>query len=422
MTDVSDLTREQLNRPGVETETGTGLYKLPRDHAHHGGLAYAGAEYQESMYFTALGIDKKTGDPYSVFFCPTVNGYTEKYGRPWWTTLFAVMDIKRKVFQQCVHGQPGPITTKGSGPEVPGKDFWYHYLVDGSAIDGSSTSLSYKADGEVWRWTSKVPNPNTTVPNDAYEMDVTGTVAAPGYFTPLATGLTLEGSPTKGHDQHFSNALTGYGLSYYINVANMPLTGRVKCKDIDIDFEGVAWQEHQWGNYRNEDYLQGLYHWGYVRFDDGVIASWRSFYDKTSSKENTELNRWVTIYPDGRIRYFNGSDAFTYEVTRIFTSPSTGIDHPVEGYINTPLGRFFCKTLIDNQEAQTLNKAGLWEGVKYWHKDGPDGPVVGRSFVEHGWAPNPPGGMDLPYRPELRRKLDGGYPVLEDAVKKYLNF
>jgi hypothetical protein len=30
--------------------------------------------------------------------------------------------------------------------------------------------------------------------------------------------------------------------------------------------------------------------------------------------------------------------------------------------------------------------------------------------------------MDLPYRPELRRKLDGGRPVLEDAVKKYLNF
>jgi hypothetical protein len=55
------------------------------------------------------------------------------------------------------------------------------------------------------------------------------------------------------------------------------------------------------------------------------------FYDKASGKENTELNRWVTIYPDGRMRYYNGSDAFTYTATRTFKSPTTGIEHPVEG-------------------------------------------------------------------------------------------
>jgi len=37
MTNISDLTPEQLNRPGVEIETGTRIYNLPRDNAMHGG-------------------------------------------------------------------------------------------------------------------------------------------------------------------------------------------------------------------------------------------------------------------------------------------------------------------------------------------------------------------------------------------------
>lgn len=209
----------------------------------------------------------------------------------------------------------------------------------------------------------------------------------------MVYGLTLEGAPDKGPDTHTANSLTGYGLSYYVNAANMHMTGHVKCEDVDIEFEGNAWSEHQWGNYRTEGYNQGLYHWGYVRFDDGSIGSWRSFSDKTTGEPVQELNRWITIYPDGRMRYFNGNDAFTYTITRKFKSPTTGVEHPVEGVMKTPLGEFYCKPLLDNQEAQTLNKAGLWEGAKYWIKgDKPDGPIVGRAFTEHGWAPNPPGG------------------------------
>jgi hypothetical protein len=152
---------------------------------------------------------------------------------------------------------------------------------------------------------------------------------------------------------------------------------------------------------------------------DGIIGSWRCFYNEDGTPD-TELNRWITIYPDGRMRYFSGSDAFTYKVTRKFKSPSTGIEHPVEGILSCPLGDLYCIPFTDNQEAQTLNGAGLWEGAKRFYKSSikpaegtkPDG--VG--FVEHGWAPNPPGGMDLEFDPNMPRKMDGGFPKLDNAM------
>ncbi len=247
---MKDLTPEQISPPFFETESGV-LYNLPRDHAHHAGPNWRCAEYQESIYFTAFGKDTKTGGNYSLFFCPTINGYTGgdgKYGgRPWWTALFAVVNLDTGAFQQCVSGIAGPLTSKGSGPDVDPKKFWYDYNIDGRSIDGSFIRTAYNAAEEKWTWECEVTQPKKG--DAAYSLKVDGLVKAPGYFTPEVKGLTLEGAPAGGPDQHTANSLTGYGLSYYINVANMHMKGPVKCGDVDIEFEGNAWSEHQFGRY-----------------------------------------------------------------------------------------------------------------------------------------------------------------------------
>lgn len=82
-----------------------------------------------------------------------------------------------------MHGVPGPFIGKGSGPDVAAKDFWTDYKIDGSAVDGSSTSLKYNGARDEWTWECEVPKPNSAVPNSAFSMKVTGKVMAPGYFT-----------------------------------------------------------------------------------------------------------------------------------------------------------------------------------------------------------------------------------------------
>ena len=408
--------------PGIETKTGGAIYDLPRDHALHGGAYYKRSEYQESQYFTAMGVDKKTGDPFSLFFCPTLYGYDAKIDRPFWVGLFAVTDIKRRKFVQCVHAHPGTLTTQGSGPDVAKDAFWFDYLLDGSKTDGSSIRLSHRSKDETWRWVGNVPRPNTKVANYAYSLDVTGKVMAPGYMCPSPTGVTLEGSPTDGPDRMLANPLTGLGISHYVVIPNMAMTGTVKVDDIDIDFDGVAWAEHQWGIYRTPLMEQGKYFWGYCRMDDGIIITWRSFYDKSTRKIVNGLNRFMAIWPDGRFQYWGGAD-YSFDSTKTWKSLATGQDISLWGVLKTPIGTFFLEPLTENQEAQTINKAGLWEGVVIFRAGSAQGPIVGRAFVEHGWGPPTlaPVAESNGYDAELPRKPEGGAPVL-DNPKRFLNW
>jgi hypothetical protein len=127
-----------------ETETGNRIYNLPRDHAMHHGDWYKGAEYQETNYFTGFFRDKRTGKPYSVFYCWSVYGWDNKLNRPLWVALFSMTDIERKKFVQCVQPMSGPLTSRGSGtiflqsPSASGQRVWNTQPDGGLSGDGVS--------------------------------------------------------------------------------------------------------------------------------------------------------------------------------------------------------------------------------------------------------------------------------------------
>jgi hypothetical protein len=82
--------------------------------------------------------------------------------------------------------------------------------------------------------------------------------------------------------------------------------------------------------------------------------------------------------------------------------------------MTTPAGVFYPEPVVDVAEAQLLN-GGMWEGAARLRADSPDGPVVGRSFCEHMWAPfDSPIGKDIPYDPAITARRDGGLPAGKD--------
>ena len=404
--------------PGIESESGTAIYRLPRDHAMHGGTWYQGAEYQETHYFTGFFTDKKTNKPYSLFYCWSVYGWNAKEGRPLWVALFALTDIERKKFVQAVHVMPGALTTKGSGANVPDKQFFAEYLL-GKGPDGSEGLFSYRNDSEAWRWMSSVPTPRPKMPGDnkPYFMDARAHVAKPGYQCPVPYGFTQEGLGTDVTN-NIANPFTGAGLSWYVIAPCMEMNARVKCDDMDLDLEGQVYYEHQWGRIRIPGMEQARYFWGWARLDSGEILNWRTYRDVKTGKYVPEdsANRFNVIYPDGRVQYFMGP-AFTYQPTKAWKSPVTGVEYPVYGVITTPLGKFYCEPVVENAEAQLLN-GGMWEGAARLRKDGPEGPVVGRSFCEHMWAPfDSAAGKDIPYDPKITGRRDGNLPAARDFRK-----
>jgi len=406
--------------PGIEAQSGTAIYRLPRDHAMHGGPWYRGAEYQETNYFTGFFTDKKSGRPFSLFFCWSVYGWDAKLQRPLWVALYALTDIERKKFVQSVHLMPGAVTTRGSGPDVADRDFFADYTI-GKAADGSSGAFAYRSADESWRWMADVPNPSTRVPNSAFYMDVRAKVVKPGYHCPVPGGFTVEGLPTELTDTK-ANPFTGAGLSWYIIAPCMQTTATVRCEDMDLELEGQVYYEHQWGRIRIPGMEQARYFWGWARLDSGEILNWRTYRDVKTGRyvPSDPANRFNVVRPDGSVQYFSGP-AFTYEPSRSWKSPVTGVEYPIYGTMKTPLGDFFCEPVVDVAEAQLMN-GGMWEGAARLRKDGPNGPYVGRSFCEHMWAPfDSAVGKDIPYDSTITARRDLSLPTGSD-YRQYIKW
>ena len=406
--------------PGIESESGTAIYRLPRDHAMHGGAWYRGAEYQETHYFTGFFNDRKTGKPFSLFYCWSVYGWDARLQRPLWIGLFALTDIERRKFVQAVHVMTGQLTTSGSGPAAAPADFFTDYAL-GQGPDDSQGAFSYRAADESWRWMASVPKPSTRVPNSAFFMDARARVVKPGYHCPVPYGFTQEGLPTELSDTK-ANPFTGAGLSWYVIAPCMQMSAQVKCEDMDLDLDGQVYYEHQWGRLRIPGMEQARYFWGWARMDNGDILNWRTYRDVKTGQyvPSDSANRFNIIRPDGSVQYFMGP-AFTYEPQRSWKSPVTGVEYPIYGLMKTPVGNFFCEPVVDVAEAQLLN-GGMWEGAARLRKDGPTGPYVGRSFCEHMWAPfDSPVGKDIPYDPSITARRDGALPQGSD-YRQYIKW
>ncbi len=388
----------------------------------HGGEWYAGAEYQETNYFTGFFNDKKTGDPYSVFFCWSVYGFDAKLGRPIWVALFALTDIKRATFSQCVMPMPNNLVANGSGPDVAAKDFFAEYILEKNA-EGNEGVFSYKSEGEQWRWMANVPVPNPKLPGDnkPFFMDAHAKVVKPGYQSPVPSGFTQEGLGTDVTD-NLTNPFTGAGLSWYIIAPCMQMEVKIQCDGMDLDLEGQIYYEHQWGRIRIPGMEQARYFWGWARMEDGRILNWRTYRDVNTGEyvPGDSANRFNIVYPDGRMQYFMGP-AFTYEPYKFWKSPVTGVEYGLYGKMTTPVGVFYTEPVTEVAEAQLLN-GGMWEGAARLHADSPDGPVVAWSFNEHMWAPfDSAVGKDIPYDPAITGRRFTQLPEQED-YKNYIHW
>lgn len=316
---------------------------------------------------------------------------------------------------------PGPVTSVGSGAAVGPKDFFAEYKI-GKGADDSEGLFSYRSAGEAWRWMASVPQPNSRIPNQTpFFMDIRSRVMKPGYQCPVPYGFTQEGLGTNVAN-NLANPFTGAALSWYIIAPCQQAEMKLRCADMDLELEGQFYHEHQWGRIRIPGMEQARYFWGWARMDNGDILNWRTYRDAETGKyvPKDSANRFNVIRTDGTIQYFMGP-AFTFEPTKSWKSPETGVEYPLYGKMDTPVGVFYVEPLIDVAEAQLLN-GGMWEGAARLRKDTPDGPYVGRSFIEHMWAPfDSSVGKDIPYDPSITGRRDTDLPDAPD-FKQYTSW
>ena len=349
------------------------LYRLPHDHRFHKGDTYMHNNFREWQYFTLLGIDKKTGDRISAFICPFSEGWVKANNGRANPFNFAFTNLNTKEFYSANTLMEGEYTGTAGDPDSD--DFAFEYHISG---DSGELTFSYDHPTETWSYKGRSDIKNKF--NSPYAFDVSFKVKAPGYIPGAYHGLENigwdGGSPGYRH-----NPQTMAGLTRYIQVPRAELTGTIIVGGREYDVEGEVWYEHQWGNFRGVE--GGNYFWGYMRMEDGTAFTWRQYYiGEGWDKYDPGMTRFQIIRPDNTVEYAFGP-SFVYTPTKLWTSPLTGQSYPWEGKMETPLGTFYFDTPIPEQETPSqVEGYAFIEGVGQIRTGGPDGPIVGRGFVE----------------------------------------
>ncbi|OLY93373.1 Hydroxyneurosporene synthase (CrtC) [Cnuella takakiae] len=397
---------------GIETVSGHGLYSFPRDHRYHYGPVYHGPEYAEWLYFSAFGTDKKTGDPYTLFWMSLLVGYDKQMQRPLKNTFIALHNLRTGEFLPGVTLYPGELVTNGSDDHAAKEDFWYSMKI-GTEEHGFLEEI-YHAKDETWQFNVDIKKKPPMQRVNTGSMRITGKVYAPGYVYPTPMGLENEGHDTSRSGRH--NPATVYGISYYYLAPKMFINGPVTIGNRSIEFDGVAWFEHQWGNMRTPDHEEGIYIWQDAYLNNGDMFRLRMWRKPDLSHDDT-INNYAYIHKDGRMEFAYGPAVKFTPIKSYQSKVVEGIDIPLYGILETPQGKYYVAPEFPDQQAIGFApQTSLWEGCLYLHEGSLDGPIVGRCYLENMITPwfYVPGGFDLPFREEIRRALDGGCPPAPD--------
>ena len=376
----------------IETVSGQALYTLPRDHRWHGGPFYATSEYWEWHYWTGFAADVDSGEEWGLFYTTMRNTYNPETSEPVVQNFLSATNFAASAFYPSARytiagGQRAGLPADSASPD----DFEFAIEFE----DGLSLVERYYHDEE--RWVFQVDSP-AAEDQAALAVDVAMVLEAPGYLPTTPTGVEEEGYSRDG----LYNPETMYGLSYYYYAPRMALTGTITANGETHHVAGLAWLEHQWGNFSTEDPEAYRWRWGSVRFDDGSGINWRQWQRGPDNAPVYHLNHYAIHTPDGAVSYGYGRD-FTYDVLETWVSPRTGHQYGLYALLRTPLGTFHVSPIVADQEIQIAGlSAPLWEGALVVRRDSSDGPVVGRMYMEEQFGVNDP---PLPVGGPLARQL-----------------
>jgi predicted secreted hydrolase len=207
---------------------------------------------------------------------------------------------------------------------------------------------------------------------------------------PGGLALTLDLRATKPPALHDTDGWIDFGPaggSYYYSRTAMDATGTVVLDGRELEVDGTAWFDHQWGDFISVG--GGGWDWFAVNLADGTDITLSLVRDADGSYP---LIYGTLVDANATVRHLD-RDAFTVRVTDEWTSPATGATYPAGWEVMIP-GEGLEIGLTPTVAAQELDTRAT-TGVIYWEgsqdvratRDGQ--PVAGEGYVElTGYAPS----------------------------------
>ena len=167
--------------------------------------------------------------------------------------------------------------------------------------------------------------------------------------------------------------------SYYYSLPQLQVSGTLSLGKESLRVQGAAWLDHEWSQSLLDPLAVG-WDWIGINLLDGSALTAFQMRDKSGQ----------AIWNGGSFRAgARGakSQVFTrgeiqFVAVRQWASPSTKANYPVEWTLQTPLGRYRVRGVIDNQELDSRASTGAvyWEGLSELF-DSADH-LVGRGYLE----------------------------------------
>ncbi|HEX6020094.1 MAG TPA: lipocalin family protein, partial [Burkholderiaceae bacterium] len=181
----------------------------------------------------------------------------------------------------------------------------------------------------------------------------------------------------QGHDGYSRKGPLPQQASLYYSEPQLRVRARVEHASRVRELAGHGWLDHEWSN---EIMPPGAVGWDWCGInlaDGGALMAFRLRRADGSSLWSGGTHRAA----DGRVRTFdNGELRFTAQ--RTWASPATQARYPVQWQLDTPLGAFGLRALMDAQEldGRASNGAVYWEGLSDLLDA--NGRRVGRGYLE----------------------------------------
>jgi predicted secreted hydrolase len=285
-------------------------------------------------------------------------------------------------------------SSTGLASDLPGRLAPRHLIFAHAAVSDPQNQRHLHADRAA-RWAGEdLPDLRTRVAlSDAdvsmagWRFQRSGPVSRSLYDTrvqatrfQLQLGLQCALPPLLQGDQGFSRkGPEEKQASHYTSETQARVQGQVQLdQEVMSVQDGRAWIDHEWSDELLHPEAVG-WDWIGINLDDGraLMAFQLRRADGSALWTGGSLRA-----ADGSVRILQNGE-LQWTAGRVWTSPATRAAYPVEWQLQTPVGRWRIRSLLDSQELDSRQSTGTvyWEGLAdLLHDD--TGQHLGRGYLE----------------------------------------
>ena len=167
--------------------------------------------------------------------------------------------------------------------------------------------------------------------------------------------------------------------SYYYSLPQLQVSGTLGLGKNSLPVQGTAWLDHEWSQSLLDPLAVGWDWIGINLLDGGALTAFqlrdksgRALWDGGSFRSRA-MGAKAQVFARGEVQFV---------AVRQWTSPLTKANYPVEWAVQTPLGRYRIKAVVDDQELDSRASTGAvyWEGLSELFDD--TGRLLGRGYLE----------------------------------------